>query len=84
MSLNDQKYRALRTKGYAGSIDDMFMQLVQDTTSRRDAVERDYWLSVLPTATGSMNDVKYQATGSLGYTGSINDRETAYWTNVVL
>lgn len=82
--MNGFKYRALRTKGYDGPIDDMFMQHIQVVTGSRTAIERDYWLTILPTATGGANDVKMQALGSLGYTGAIYDREREYWRNVTL
>lgn len=82
--MNDYKYVALRAKGYNSSVIDMFMQHIRIVTSNLGAVERDYWLTIAPTATGSANDVKYAALLSLGYTGSISDMETAYWKNVVL
>lgn len=49
------------------------------TTDALDSLERSYWLAVLPTATGSLLDVKKQALNSLGYTGTVVDMEDLYW-----
>lgn len=83
MTLNDEKYRALRTAGYVGSIDDMFKEHMWTVVDRTES-ERDYWLALYPTGVGSLNDIKDDYFGSLGYTGSLNDKERQYWINVVL
>ena len=83
MTLNDEKYEALRTAGYVGSIDDMFKQHMELAVGRAES-ERTYWLSLYPTGVGSLNDIKDDYFGSLGYTGALNDKERQYWTNVVL
>lgn len=83
-STNDAKYNALRAKGYSGSADDMFKQHMQVVTTSRIASERDYWLVLYPTGTGTLNDIKFNYFGSLGYAGDIQTRENLYWSNVVL
>lgn len=80
MNINDNKYEALGDQGYVGSIDDRFKQLIQFTTSSRSTSERDYWRTFVPTNNGSLNDIKMQALTNAGFiTGSLQDREAAYW-----
>ena len=84
---NQDKYEFLGKQGFTGSIDDRFMQLVQTTTGRRNASERDYWRSFIPTNNGSLNDVKrafFHTQGHLVpyYGGSITEMEAAHWATL--
>lgn len=39
-----------------------------------DAFSRSYWVSKSGITTGTTNDIMFQYFGTLGYTGSLNDR----------
>lgn len=43
-----------------------------------DAFSRSYWVSKSGYTTGTVNDIQYKYFGSLGYTGSLNDRYKAW------
>ena len=76
-TLADAKFDALRDQGFTGSISDMTLQWLQANGATSGSIT-DAWLEVLP-GTGQRNDRWYTVLGGMGYTGSLNDREFAFW-----
>jgi hypothetical protein len=78
-TLADAKFDALRDQGFTGSISDMTLQWLQANGATSGSIT-DAWLEVLP-GTGQRNDRWYTVLGGMGYTGSLNDREFAFWVD---
>jgi hypothetical protein len=78
-TLADAKFDALRDQGFTGAISDMTLQWLQANGATSGSIT-DAWLEVLP-GTGQRNDRWYTVLGGMGYTGSLNDREFAFWVD---
>ena len=78
--LNDCQYAALGTQGFVGSLNDRMLQwaLANGATggTLNDAL---FEMLGAQGGTGSLNDRWYMVLGTLGYAGSRNDRELAFW-----
>jgi hypothetical protein len=86
MSLVDCRYAALRNQGYDGHVNDMEMLwLVANGADPAIGSLMDRWRSMLlsqgftPELDYAFNDAWYALLGDQGYTGHMNDRETAFW-----
>ena len=82
-TLSDEKFAALRTLTYTGSISDMTLQWLQANGATSDSIS-DAWEEMLAaqlvaTPTGQKNDDWFQLLGEKGYSGSLTDRELAFW-----
>lgn len=78
----DAKFNALRGKGFTGSITGMTLEWLQDNGAAGEKTMPDAWRAMLASKgfnTGNRNDDWYALLGSLGYTGTITDREYAFW-----
>jgi hypothetical protein len=78
-TLADAKFDALRDQGFTGTLSDMTLQWLQANGATSGSIT-DAWLEVLP-GTGQRNDRWYTVLGGMGYTGSLNDREFAFWVD---
>jgi len=76
-TLADAKFDALRDQAFTGTISDMTLQWLQANGATSGSLT-DAWLEVLP-GTGQRNDRWYKLLEDMGYTGSLNDREFAFW-----
>lgn len=79
-TLVDARFDALRTQLFTGATSDMLLQWLQANGATSDAVP-DAWREML-VAKGQNPDRNtgwFDLLGSLGYTGSLNDRELAFW-----
>ena len=81
-TLNDAKFAALRAQGYTGAMSDMTLQWLQANGATSNSIS-DAWLEMLVAQGIAPNthrgDGWYDYLGLRGYTGSINDRELAFW-----
>jgi hypothetical protein len=86
LPINDARFAALRGLGFTGATNDMLLAYLQDGGATSGSLN-DAWLEwlaiVFPTGTGQKNDSWYGYLGSLGYTGSLNDREQQYWNALI-
>jgi hypothetical protein len=82
-TLVDLKFAALRSQGFTGSMSDMTLQWLQAGGATSGAI-RDAWAEFLAlqlggSETGSFVDDWFAYLGSLGYVGSLRDREYQFW-----
>ena len=76
MTLNDEILRATGGPTINDGLRSWFSATADETLG--DAERR--WLLAFPaTTTGATNDLWMQYLGSLGHTGTLNDRLLAYW-----
>ena len=83
-TLSDAKFQALRGQGRTGSISDMQLQWLQAngaTSSQQSDAWREMLASQLskPITAVQRNDDWYTLLGNQGHSGSMNDREIAFW-----
>ena len=85
-TLSDIRFEKLRALGYIGSISDMTLAWLQDNGATSNQIS-DAWVEVLDSfplgLTGSRNDKWFELLGLVGYSGSLNDRELAFWSGPV-
>lgn len=78
----DDRFAKLGALGYTGSAAAMLLAWLQDNGAKTSKTVNDAWLAFL-SAQGitakQVNDAKYQYFGSLGYTGTLDDRESKFW-----
>lgn len=81
-TLRDYRFKALRALGFAGATSDM----MEHWHLAGGGVRGDEFgslfcshLGALGVTKGSFYDMWYGYLGSLGYVGTIHDRETEYW-----
>ena len=80
-TLSDDRFAALRAQGFTGATSDMLLQWLQANGATSNAVP-DAWQEMLAAngfTYGQRNDSWYAFLGSLGYEGSLNDREMGFW-----
>jgi hypothetical protein len=82
MSYNPQP-NALRTQGYAGSVNDMVYAWLVDNGAA-NAQLNDMWMDVLEQqgySSGSLDDRLNAFTTDLGYSGSLSDKMYKFWAD---
>jgi hypothetical protein len=80
-TLSDSRFESLRTQGHTGATSDMILQWLQANGASSGAIP-DAWEEMLAAngfVYGQRNDAWFAFLGSLGYEGSLNDRELAFW-----
>jgi hypothetical protein len=82
-TLSDAKFAALRTQLFTGAMSDMTLAWLQANGATSSSIP-DAWREMLiaqgaDAGTYHRNDAWYQVLGDLGYTGSLPDRELAFW-----
>lgn len=81
-TLSDCRFDTLRGLGLSGSTSDMLLQWLQQQGATSNSLP-DAWREMLDAnltePTGHRNDDWYTLLGDLGYEGSMNDRELAFW-----
>ena len=84
-TLTDAKWDALGAQGFTGSISDRTLQwLVAGSVAPLPKSISDAWKNMLtnrifPAGNYQRNDSWYVYLGTLGFAGSLNDREMAFW-----
>lgn len=81
MTVSDAKFEALRNQGFTGANSDMIQQWLVANGATKGATP-DMWLEMLAFqgfGDTHRNDGWYQLLGSLGFEGSLSDRELAFW-----
>lgn len=83
--MNDSKYTALRAAGYTGSINEMERDyyLANGATSRQLNEAKMQWLIASGFTSGALNDRLVSKFRTAGYTGSVQDMESAFWKSLV-
>ncbi len=86
-SLNTIRFDVLRLLGYTGATNEMFFDYLGDTlvSATQDQLN-DRMVSGLDGEVAGtvkqLNDLWFTYLGDLGFTGSLNEREIAYWEDV--
>lgn len=85
-SLNDCRHKALVDMFGAGHINGLTLKWLQDNGATSNSLP-DAWMEMLA-ANGATppfhrNDAWYALLGTMGYTGSLNDRELDFWCNFI-
>lgn len=81
-TLSDARFDALRLQGFTGSTSDMLLQWLQANSGVPvPKTIPDGWRALLNLyqKNGQRNTGWYDLLGDEGYTGSLNDRELAFW-----
>lgn len=83
----DARFAALRAQGYVGSTSDMLLAWLIYNGATTAKTIRDAWAQMLAakgypidgTPDRARNDAWYGLLGAIGYTGTYDDRERAFW-----
>jgi hypothetical protein len=84
VNINDIRFKALGDQGFTGSFNDRTLKWLKANGATSGNIN-DAWHQML-SAQGvaspfHVNDGWFQLLGNLGFTGSINDREYAFWSS---
>jgi len=81
-TLNDSIFDSLRALAHTGTVNDMLLQWLQSFGAVSDQIN-DAWIEMLVVQgipLSQYNDMWFEALGLLGFEGSLNDRELAFWS----
>lgn len=79
------KYNKLKSLGFDGALQEMFLDflIARGATSKTlNQAEKEFLLSK-SVSNKTLNDMWFKYLGDLGYTGTLQERESSYWKNVV-